>query len=147
MNRFLTCSQSQDNNNSTCPLIPPSTQAGFSVPDYHPFDVYWEEGTWLTYMGESLQAPLSHTAREVKEPSPGFWKSNIESNVYRLNVGALLMLKLDNDNDSNQDWRNPDFPPHKTAKLIRKENNPSPPPPWTPTQHINFVFYQLGRWA
>ena len=78
MNRFLTCSQSQGNNNSTRLLIHLSTQAGFSVPENHPFDVYWGEGTWLTYMGESLQATLSHAVREVLEPSPGFWKSNIE---------------------------------------------------------------------
>ena len=65
MNRFLTCSQSQGNNNNTRPLIPQSKQAGFSVPENHPFDVNWEEGTWLTYMGESLQAPLSHAVREV----------------------------------------------------------------------------------
>ena len=78
MNRFLTCSQSQGNNNSTRPLIHPSMQAGFSVPENHPFDVYWGEGTWLTYMGESLQASLSHAVREVLEPSPGFWESNIE---------------------------------------------------------------------
>ena len=40
MNRFLTCSQSQGNNNSTRPLIHLSTKAGFSVPENHPFDVY-----------------------------------------------------------------------------------------------------------